>query len=147
MRRTAPLPDPATPRVEPPASTNSMEEDDVGRRSAVRKQNRMSILNLNDPAPIKDGAVRSTSAQNERTASKDKQVVAGTLKANDGDSTAPRPAAIVEKYPRPRTANLRVKSTAVIDEAADDPGFRFVVISMLFFVLFLLLLVVSYLLE
>ena len=55
--------------------------------------------------------------------------------------------AIVEKYPRPRTANLRVKSTAIIDEASDDPGLRFIIISILFFLLFLLLLIFSNLLE
>jgi len=42
--------------------------------------------------------------------------------------------------------NLREASTIVFDEAADDPGLRFVIVAALLFVLFLFILLFSYIL-
>ncbi len=47
---------------------------------------------------------------------------------------------------RPRVEKLREASTVVLDEAADDPGLRFVIIAVVLFLLFLFILVLSYIL-
>jgi len=47
---------------------------------------------------------------------------------------------------RPRVEKLRGASTIVFDEAADDPGLRFVIVAVLLFVLFLFILLFSYIL-
>ena len=45
---------------------------------------------------------------------------------------------------RPRVEKLREASAGVLDEAADDPGLRFLIVAGLLFVLFLVLWLVSY---
>jgi hypothetical protein len=47
---------------------------------------------------------------------------------------------------RPRVEKLREASTVVLDEAADDPGLRFVIIAIVLFVLFLFILLFSFIL-
>jgi hypothetical protein len=47
---------------------------------------------------------------------------------------------------RPRVEKLREASTVVFDEASDDPGLRFVIIAALLFLLFLFILLFSYIL-
>ncbi len=47
---------------------------------------------------------------------------------------------------RPRVEKLRGASTIVFDEAADDPGLRFVIVAVVLFVLFLFILLFSYIL-
>ncbi|MCA1565156.1 MAG: zinc-ribbon domain-containing protein [Acidobacteria bacterium] len=47
---------------------------------------------------------------------------------------------------RPRVEKLREASTVVLDEAADDPGTRFVIIAVVLFLLFLFILLFSYIL-
>jgi hypothetical protein len=47
---------------------------------------------------------------------------------------------------RPRVEKLREASTVVFDEASDDPGLRFVIIATLLFLLFLFILLFSYIL-
>ena len=47
---------------------------------------------------------------------------------------------------RPRVEKLREASTVVFDEASDDPGLRFVIIAVLLFLLFLFILLFSYIL-
>ena len=47
---------------------------------------------------------------------------------------------------RPRVEKLREASTVVFDEATDDPGLRFVIIAALLFLLFLFILLFSYIL-
>jgi len=53
----------------------------------------------------------------------------------------------VEENLRPRVAKLRQTSSTVLDEAADDPGLRFVLIAAVLFLLTLALLVFSKLLN
>jgi hypothetical protein len=45
---------------------------------------------------------------------------------------------------KPRVERLREASSVVIDEAADDPGVRFLVIAAVLFLLFLLLWLLSF---
>jgi hypothetical protein len=47
---------------------------------------------------------------------------------------------------RPRVEKLREASTVVFDEASDDPGLRFVIVAALLFLLFLFILLFSYIL-
>jgi|GEM_PF-2150352 len=47
---------------------------------------------------------------------------------------------------RPRVEKLREVSTVVLDEAADDPGLRFVIIAALLFLLFIFIFLFSYIL-
>ena len=47
---------------------------------------------------------------------------------------------------RPRVEKLREASTVVFDEATDDPGLRFVIIAAALFLLFLFILLLSYIL-
>ncbi|HEY9403135.1 MAG TPA: hypothetical protein VIQ24_10605, partial [Pyrinomonadaceae bacterium] len=47
---------------------------------------------------------------------------------------------------RPRVDKLREASTVVLDEAADDPGLRFVIVAALLFLLFLFIFLFSYIL-
>lgn len=47
---------------------------------------------------------------------------------------------------RPRVEKLREASTVVFDEATDDPGLRFVIVAVLLFLLFLFILLFSYIL-
>ena len=47
---------------------------------------------------------------------------------------------------RPRVEKLREASTIVFDEASDDPGLRFVIVAVVLFMLFLLILLFSYIL-
>jgi hypothetical protein len=47
---------------------------------------------------------------------------------------------------RPRVEKLREASTVVFDEATDDPGLRFVIIAIVLFLLFLFILLFSYIL-
>jgi hypothetical protein len=47
---------------------------------------------------------------------------------------------------RPRVEKLREASVGVLDEAADDPGLRFLIVAGLLFLLFLVLWLVSYVL-
>jgi hypothetical protein len=47
---------------------------------------------------------------------------------------------------RPRVEKLREASTVVLDEASDDPGLRFVIIAVVLFLLFLFILLFSYML-
>ncbi|HEX9919551.1 MAG TPA: hypothetical protein VGA87_10305 [Pyrinomonadaceae bacterium] len=47
---------------------------------------------------------------------------------------------------RPRVEKLREASTVVFDEATDDPGLRFVIVAAVLFILFLFILLFSYIL-
>jgi len=47
---------------------------------------------------------------------------------------------------RPRVDKLREASTVVLDEAADDPGLRFVIVAALLFLIFLFIFLFSYIL-
>jgi hypothetical protein len=47
---------------------------------------------------------------------------------------------------RPRVEKLREASTVVLDEAADDPGLRFVIVAVVLFLLFIFILILSYIL-
>ncbi len=47
---------------------------------------------------------------------------------------------------RPRVEKLREASTIVFDEASDDPGLRFVIVAVVLFLLFLFILLFSYIL-
>jgi hypothetical protein len=47
---------------------------------------------------------------------------------------------------RPRVEKLREASTGVLDEAADDPGLRFVIVAALLFLIFLFIFLFSYIL-
>ncbi|HZG54070.1 MAG TPA: hypothetical protein VEZ40_18340 [Pyrinomonadaceae bacterium] len=47
---------------------------------------------------------------------------------------------------RPRVEKLREASTVVLDEAADDPGLRFLIIAVALFLLFLFIFLFSYIL-
>jgi len=47
---------------------------------------------------------------------------------------------------RPRVEKLREASTVVFDEATDDPGLRFVIVAIVLFLLFLFILIFSYIL-
>ena len=55
-------------------------------------------------------------------------------------------AASVGENLRPRVEKLREASTVVFDEASDDPGLRFVIVAALLFLLFLFILLFSYIL-
>jgi cobalamin biosynthesis Mg chelatase CobN len=58
----------------------------------------------------------------------------------------PKRAASVGGNLGPRVEKLREASTIVFDEASDDPGLRFVIVSVVLFVLFLFILLFSYIL-
>jgi hypothetical protein len=58
-----------------------------------------------------------------------------------------RRAAAVRESLRPRVERVRDASMGVIEEASEDTGLRFVLISVAFFLLFLLLLLLNYMLK
>ena len=81
----------------------------------------------------------------EREASSSRARVAG---AGPQPETAERTrgGAVGEKV-RPRVERLREASVVVFDEAAEDPGTRFVVVAVALFVVFLLIILFSYVLK
>jgi hypothetical protein len=87
----------------------------------------------------------STSAADEPAA-----VVADESAAIAGESAAGRVrqrASAVGDSLRPRVGRLRERSVVVLDEAADDPGVRFVVVAAALFIVALLLYVFSFVLR
>ena len=145
MQRTITSASSATPYGESPPKTSSVAEEKPQQSPAAPQRSKLSVFKRGDSLPVEETfSDEDLAAQNSRSAKNDKV----DLAARDGEErSTPSPrAVIVEKYPRPRSAHVRAKSTVVIDEASDNPGFRFVVISVLFFILFLLLLVLSNLL-
>jgi cobalamin biosynthesis Mg chelatase CobN len=79
-------------------------------------------------------------------------VTAGTKPAAQGETRgrlgrrAASVGASVGETVRPRVEKLREASTVVFDEATDDPGLRFVIVAAVLFLLFLFILLFSYIL-
>jgi hypothetical protein len=82
------------------------------------------------------GAVRGAEAAGVRGA--------GERSGARGAGALRRASAVAGESIRPRVERLREASAGVLDEAADDPGLRFVVVAAVLFVVFLLLWVFSY---
>jgi hypothetical protein len=89
---------------------------------------------LADPAPGADGARESESAGEGRGAGRVRRRAAA-VGAGLGETV------------RPRVEKLREASVVVFDEAAEDPGMRFVVIAALLFFVALLILLFSFVLR
>jgi hypothetical protein len=117
-------------------------------------------------ADDRDGAARASSSM----ASGDHASTSTTSVERASTSAADEPAAVVADEPaavagesaggrvrqrasavgdslRPRVGRLRERSVVVLDEAADDPGVRFVVVAAALFVVALLLYVFSFVLR
>ncbi len=77
---------------------------------------------------------REVASGNNATGGKRRRVVtAGAVAARER----------VEENLRPHVEKLRQASSSVLDEAADDPGARFVLVAVAFFLLTLLLIIIS----
>jgi cobalamin biosynthesis Mg chelatase CobN len=89
----------------------------------------------------------SSPAQAASTESTEDEATAATSVQTDTRGVRMRQrAASVGENLRPRVEKLREASTVVFDEASDDPGLRFVIIAALLFLVFLFILLFSYIL-
>ncbi|MDT7541348.1 MAG: hypothetical protein QOE33_1252 [Acidobacteriota bacterium] len=88
-------------------------------------------------------ATQSSTVQLSEDTANDSQKV---QLSNDGATNSARASAGGESL-RPRVKKLRERSVVVLDEAADDPGLRFVLVAVALFVVALLLYVFSFVLR
>jgi len=97
-------------------------------------------------------SVSSPEHESRRESAEDEAAVAGTpvVQADTrGGRMRQRAASVgasVGENLRPRVEKLREASTVVFDEASDDPGLRFLIVAALLFLLFLFILLFSYIL-
>jgi hypothetical protein len=124
------------------ASVETSRADERGARPVERGAQSVSTQDARaDSAPITEGALEESAR------------VAGAESAGDarGAGRVRRRAAAVGAglggSVRPRVEKLRDASVVVFDEAAEDPGMRFVVIAALLFVVALLILLFSFVLR
>jgi hypothetical protein len=98
--------------------------------------------------PAVDDA-RGSAAEERAGASPETPKVAGRVEPPAGGlrQRAASVGAGVGESLRPRAQKLRERSVVVLDEAADDPGLRFVLVAALLFVVALLLFVFSFALR
>lgn len=89
-----------------------------------------------------------STAESAQESATDEAAAAATPAQTDtrGGRMRQRAASVGENL-RPRVEKLREASTVVLDEASDDPGLRFVIIAALLFLLFLFILLFSYILA
>lgn len=100
-----------------------------------------------DALPSPDHTARTASV------SSDEEAAAATTPVAQADGRGGRMrqraasvSASVGENLRPRVEKSREASTGVFDEASDDPGLRFVIVAVLLFLLFLFILLFSYIL-
>jgi hypothetical protein len=137
-----------------PAGDPESPPDDHGRARVLEDDAaRTSVLATETAGP----AVATPGEFHEVAAERD-DVRAGGDEARAGDGAAARSAgprggvrgraaavgASVGGSLKPRVERLREASSVVIDEAADDPGVRFLVAAVVLFLLFLLLWLLSF---
>jgi hypothetical protein len=97
--------------------------------------------------PATDHAARTASVSSDVEASAaTKPVAQADARGGRMRQRAASVGASVGGNLRPRVEKLREASTVVFDEASDDPGLRFVIIAALLFLLFLFILLFSYIL-
>jgi hypothetical protein len=121
-----------SPVVEPEAS-GSLDANVIGETVSV-------------PGPVKEGQHQGVAVE-ERARLESSSEAAGSAKAR---ATLQRARAVargaMDEKVAPRVEKLRQTSSVVLDEAADDPSLRFVLIAVVIFILFLALFFISKLL-
>jgi hypothetical protein len=142
--------------------SDAREPDSHAPDDAALKDANVSATDVRDQKPAaddRDGAARaSTSTTSVERASPSvagkSPSVADETAAIAGESAAGRVrqraaavGATVGGSLRPRVGRLRERSVVVLDEAADDPGVRFVVVAAALFIVALLLYVFSFVLR
>jgi cobalamin biosynthesis Mg chelatase CobN len=137
---------------ETPIHGNHRGATEPAREARARDENReateaRAAHAAQDASPSPDHAMRTASVTGTGEAS------AGVAPAAQADARGGRMrqraasvSASVGENLRPRVEKLREASTVVFDEASDDPGLRFVIIAALLFLLFLFILLFSYIL-
>ncbi|MDQ1558419.1 MAG: hypothetical protein QOD32_1479 [Pyrinomonadaceae bacterium] len=93
----------------------------------------------------REESVAESGSVAESAAGTTKPTVQGETRGRLGRRAASVGASVGETV-RPRVEKLREASTVVFDEATDDPGLRFVIVAAVLFLLFLFILLFSYIL-
>lgn len=126
--------------VEQPVAGDVADDQDAASRA--------SASTANDVRASTSVAGESTSVADESaTVADDSTVVADQSGAGRVRQRASAVGASVGESLRPRVERLRERSVVVLDDAADDPGVRFVVVAAALFIIALLLYVVSFVLR
>jgi hypothetical protein len=97
------------------------------------------------PTPVHEARAGERAASAEEAAATT-PIVRGDTRGGRMRQRAASVGASVGGNLRPRVEKLREASTVVFDEASDDPGLRFVIVAALLFLLFLFILLFSYIL-
>lgn len=113
-------------------------------RESQARENKEAFDAPHDALPSPRHDTRATSAEEATAASA--PVVPADTRGGRMRQRAATVGASVGGNLRPRVEKLREASTVVFDEASDDPGLRFVIIAALLFLLFLFILLFSYIL-
>jgi len=125
---------------EPPASGNHKAAPQREREPQGAREEDATAAAAGAPAPQSfggEGSVAESAAGSTATAQAETR---GRIRQR-----AVTVASVGENL-RPRVEKLREASTVVFDEASDDPGLRFVIIAVVLFLLFLFILLFSYIL-
>lgn len=117
---------------------------DGAARAASSTSGRLSAGEMERPtteAGARAVPLEAEPATTERAAQPERPPVAAAGRARAGSSGA------AGERVRPRVERLREASVVVFDEAAEDPGTRFVVVAVALFVVFLVIMLFSYALK
>lgn len=113
----------------------------------AREDVRSSVAASHAPQSFgrEESIAESGSIAESATAGTTKTAAQGETRGRLGRRAASVGASVGETV-RPRVDKLREASTVVFDEATDDPGLRFVIVAAVLFLLFLFILLFSYIL-
>ena len=100
-----------------------------------------AATNGDGPAPRSESVAEDEDARSHTSAVA--KSIAGTEKPLKRHRVTAAARDAVEDNLRPRVEKLRQASTVVLDEAADDPSLRFVLVAAVIFLLFIVLLLMS----
>lgn len=116
---------------EPPGHPKANVEDSARRTSAVPEQKIEPPSAVANPAASANGLLAPDPVPSRATI------------RDERATRRPQHAATVDNSSLPRVEKLRQASIDMLDEAADDPSLRFVLISVTLFLCFLLILLAS----
>lgn len=131
---------------ESPASGNhkgAPEREPQPAREDVRSS--VAASNASQSFGREESIAESGNVAESATAGTTKPAAQGETRGRIGRRAASVGASVGETV-RPRVEKLREASTVVFDEATDDPGLRFVIVAAVLFLLFLFILLFSYIL-